>query len=397
MKKILAILLCLCMVLAVVACNKTEDTTETTVATTAPVTEEVTEATTTEETTTEEATTEAPVVEAEYKLGMGIVVDTASSASATADKAGTAQIDATVAVVVLDKDGKIVSCRLDAVQNKITVNADGTIVVPETFKTKMELGDDYNMAKYGQSMDWNKDGVVKEWYAQAKAFEAHVVGKTAAEVEAMATQVVEGSGYVISADEALLSAGCTIQITDFKAAVVKACQDDQAMSFKTASAFTLGVAATSANDGSTNATAEAAGSVQVYSDFAAAAVVDGKIVASVNDAIQPKIAITAEGAIGETTFKGTKRELKEGYNMAAYGQSMDWNSDGHVYEWYIQSGVFSNHVVGMTAEEVAAMATQVVEGSGYVISADEDLLAAGCTIQITAIKAVVAQSVTNAR
>ena len=414
MKKILAILLCLCMVLAIVACNKTEDTTETTAATTAPVTEaateEVTEATTTaetteaattaattEETTTEEATTETPVVEAEYKLGMGIVVDTASSASATADKAGTAQIDATVAAVVLDKDGKIVSCRLDAVQNKITVNADGTIVVPETFKTKMELGDDYNMAKYGQSMDWNKDGVVKEWYAQAKAFEAHVVGMTAAEVEAMATQVVEGSGYVISADEALLSAGCTIQITDFKAAVVAACNDEQGMSFKTASAFTLGVAATSANDGSTDATAEAAGSVQVYSDFAAAVVVDGKIVATLNDAIQPKIAIDATGAIGETTYVNTKRGLKEDYNMAKYGASMDWNGDGQVKEWYLQSAAFSNYVLGKTAAEVADMATKVVEGSGYVISADDALLSAGCTIQITAIKAVVAQSVTNAR
>ena len=412
MKKILAILLCLCMVLAVVACNKTEDTTETTAATTASVTEAATEevteaatteaatteAATTEETTTEEATTEAPVVEVEYKLGMGVVVDTASSASATADKAGTAQIDATVAVVVLDKDGKIVSCRLDAVQNKITVNADGTVSVPETFQTKMEKGDAYGMAaavNYG--MDWNGDGIVKEWYDQAKAFEAHVVGMTAAEVEAMATQVVEGSGYVISADEALLTAGCTIQITDFKAAVVKACNDDQAMSFKTSSEFTVGVAATSANDSTADATAEADGVVAVYSDFAAAVVVDGKIIASLNDAIQPKIAITAEGAIGETTFKGTKRELKEGYNMAAYGQSMDWNGDGHVYEWYIQSAAFSNHVVGMTAEEVAAMATQVVEGSGYVISADEDLLAAGCTIQITAIKEVVAKSVTNAR
>ena len=85
----------------------------------------------------------------------------------------------------------------------------------------MELGDDYNMAKYGQSMDWNKDGVVKEWYDQAKAFENHVIGMTAADVKAMATQVVEGSGYIISADEALLTAGCTIQITDIKAVVAK--------------------------------------------------------------------------------------------------------------------------------------------------------------------------------
>ena len=50
--------------------------------------------------------------EKEYKLGMGIVVSTASS-----ENAKTAQIDATVAAVVVE-NGKIVACRLDAVQNK---------------------------------------------------------------------------------------------------------------------------------------------------------------------------------------------------------------------------------------------------------------------------------------
>ena len=330
----------------------------------------------------------------EYKLGMGVVVSTAESKNATAEAAGNAQIDATVAAVVLDANGKIVACRIDAVQNKIAVSAEGVVTVPETFKTKMELGDDYNMAKYGQSMDWNKDGVVKEWYEQAKAFEAHVVGMTAAEVEAMKTQTV--GTYVISADEALLAAGCTIQITDFKAAVAKACKDEQAATFK-AKEFTLGVAANSNKDKDTkNATAEAAGAVCVYSDFAASVVVDGKIVASLNDAIQPKFAVSATGEL-TASYTDTKRGLKEGYNMAKYGASMDWNKDGVVKEWYLQSEAFSKHVVGKTAAEVEAMATQVVEGAGYVISAEEALLTAGCTIQITDIKAVVAESVTNAR
>lgn len=397
MKKILAILLCLCMVFAVVACNKTEEnkTDDTTAADTTAATTEGTS----EETTTEN-NVETPV-EAEYKLGMGVVVSTASSASATAEKAGTAQIDATVAAVVLGKDGKIVACRLDAVQNKITVNADGTLVIPETFQTKMEKGDGYNMATWGAGQDNNGDGIVKEWYEQAKAFEAWVVGKTADEVKNMPTQTLENdfgtAGYVISADEALLAAGCTIQTGDFVAAVVKACNDEQGMNFKTASAFTLGVAASSANDASANATAEAAGSVQVYSDFAAAVVVEGKIVATLNDAIQPKIAFDATGVIGATKYVDTKRCLKENYNMAAFGQSMDWNNDGKVLEWYLQSEAFSKHVIGMTGEEVAAMATKEVEGKGYIISADDTLLTAGCTIQITAIKAVVAKSVTNAR
>ena len=82
--------------------------------------------------------------------------------------------------------------------------------------------------------------------------------------------------------------------------------------------------------------------------------------------------------------------------MAKFGQSMDWNNDGKVLEWYLQSQAFSAHVVGMTGAEVAAMET-ATNSIGYQMSTDADLLAAGCTIQITAITAVVAKSVANAR
>ena len=146
----------------------------------------------------------------EYTLGMGVI---------TGFEDGKAQVNSTVATVVLDKNGKIVACRLDAVQCQATLNEDGTYTVGN-LKTKMELGDDYNMSKFGASMDWNKDGVVKEWYLQSAAFSAHVVGMTADEVKAMGTQNLE-SGYVISNDDALLSAGCTSQITGLKAVVAE--------------------------------------------------------------------------------------------------------------------------------------------------------------------------------
>jgi hypothetical protein len=74
---------------------------------------------------------------------------------------------------------------------------------------------------------------------------------------------------------------------------------------------------------------------------------------------------------------------------------MDNNGDGKVLEWFEQSAIFSKHVVGMTADQVAGMTTKAV--NGHDISSDNTLLSAGCTIQITGIKAVVAQSVTNAR
>ena len=350
MKKFFAILLCAIMVLAVVACD----------------------------------TAETPK-EAEYKLGMGVVVSMDSS------KTGNAQVDATVATVVTDAEGKIVACRIDVAQNKMNV-ADGAVEADKAFETKMELGTRYGMAG---KVDNDGNGVKLEWDVQAKAFEEWVVGKTAAQVEA--TELQEAGGHMIAVDKDLLDAGCSMQITDFIAAVVAACKDEQGVAFKTAETFTLGVAAATVADESKAATADENGLVAMYTDFAAAVVVDGKIIAALNDAIQPKITINAAGEIVDKAYTATKRNLKEGYNMAKFGASMDWNKDGKVLEWYLQSEAFSKHVVGMTATEVAAMATQVVEGAGYVISADEALLSAGCTIQITAIKAVMAKAVTNAR
>ena len=308
MKKLIAMIMVLCMMFTMVACGGGE------------------------------AAPEA----AAYKLGMGVELKTTSS------KTEQAQVDATVATVVTDAEGKIVVCRIDCAQSKMAV-VGGAVEADKTFKTKMELGDDYGMVAYGAAM--------AEWDAQTKAFEEYVVGKTAAEVEALET-VLNETGHNVSTDEALL-AGCTMDIVDFKAAVVKACNDEKGMAFETADAFTLGLAA-------------------------------------VTDAVQPKIAVNTLGDIVEKSFVATKRELKEGYNMAKFGASMDNNGDGKVLEWYVQADAFVKHVVGMSGAEVNAMATKTLD-NGYVISADDALLTAGCTIQITGIKAVVAQSATNAR
>lgn len=355
MKKIIALVLCLCTLACLAACGTAQTP----------------------------AGNQPEKTEAEYKLGMGVVVNTESS------KTGNAQVDATVAAVVTDKDGKIVSCRIDVAQNKMNVT-DGAVETEKEFKTKMELGDDYNMAKYGQPNI--EGGTVKEWYVQTKAFEEYVVGKTADEVKAIALQEV--NGHKIATDEVLLNAGCTMQITDFMEAVAKACNDEQGTTFKTAETFTLGVAANTAVDAATKAASdEGDGLAAMYTDFACTVVIGGKVAATLNDAIQPKITINKAGEIVEAAFAGTKRELKEGYNMAKYGQPNV--EGGTVKEWYIQSAAFSAHVVGKTADEIKGMETKEV--NAHLISADEALLAAGCTMQITDICAVVAEAVANAR
>ena len=318
--------------------------------------------------------------EKEYKFGMGVVTSLESS------KTGTAQVDATVAAVVTDAEGKIVACRIDVAQNKTAI-AEGVATVNTEFKTKMEKGDAYGMAG---KVDNDGNGVMKEWYDQVYAFEAFVIGKTGAEVAALETQFV--NNHYIAVDQELLDAGCSMQITDFMEAVAKACADEQGFTFKTAKEFTVGVAADSYDNGSKNATAEADGAVQMYSDFAAAVISEGKILVAINDAIQPQVAFNAAGEITAKTYKGTKRELKSGYGMEG---KVDNNGDGVMKEWFEQSKAFSEFVVGMTGAEVAALETELV--NGHYISTNEDLLAAGCTIQITAIKAVVAEAAANAR
>ncbi len=320
--------------------------------------------------------------EVTYKFGMGIVTSTDSSA------AGNAQVDGVVAAVVTDPNGKIVACRIDGVQNKMNIEG-GAVVTDAAYKTKMELGDDYNMAKYAADCKL-------EWYVQVKNLEQYVVGKTAAEVEGIATKERDDGlhpGYIVAADEKLF-AQCSIQITDFKEAIVKACKDEQGKTFTTsATDFTVGVAVNSTGAESVAATAEKVGSVLMYSDFAAVVVAGGKTLAVLADATQPKIYITTAGEIDSAEFKGTKRELKEDYNMAKYAADCK-------LEWYIQCKNFTDYVTGKTSAEIEGIPTKVradgVGHDGYIVAADADLFAQ-CSIQITSLKETTCKAISYAR
>ena len=311
---------------------------------------------------------------AEYKLGMGIVVEDSTSA-------GKAQIDATVAAVITDADGKIVSCYLDVAQTKMTTE-EGTIqdASEVDLRSKQEKGDDYNMVAYG--------GAISEWYAQADFFAEKVVGMTADEVAAIET-VAKDEHHTVAADEAIL-AGCTMDITAFQEAIVKACNDEFAKSFK-ASSPKLGLGVVTEVDSScASATADADGAANMYTHFAAVAVdEDGKILADLIDAIQPKIAFNTAGEETEYKFVDTKKYLKFDYNMVAYGNSIG--------EWFEETKVFEDYIVGKDAAGVTGIATVVnEEGHSVATDADADLLA-GCTISISTFQEAVAKACNNAR
>ena len=278
MKKILAMLLALCMIFALAACGETAP------AETKPAEEPAAEAPAEEpaaapEEPAEETAPEAPAEEAPaeeipadaaYKLGLGVSLNMDSS------KTGNAQVDATTAAVILDEQGKIVAAKIDVAQNKMDIT-DGAVDTEKEFLTKAELGDDYNMVKFSDA--------TLEWYQQAAAFEQYVLGKTAEEVEAMET-VVNEEGHEVTTDETLY-ASCSISIGDFKEAVVKACNDDQAATFAGAGGFALGLAINSTADESTAATAEEDGVVKMYSEYAAVVVDgDGVILAATAEALR---------------------------------------------------------------------------------------------------------------
>lgn len=371
MKKFFAMLLLVCMILSLAACGQQAAPAPAAEQPAAeePAAEAEAPAETAEEPAAEEPAAEEPAAAAEYKLGMGVSLNMDSS------KAGNAQVDATVAAVVLDAEGKIVAAKLDVAQNKMDIT-DGEVDAEKEFKTKLELGDDYNMVKFSDA--------VAEWYDQAAAFEAYVIGKTADEVAGTET-VVNDEGHTVVTDETLY-ASCSISVGDFIEAIVKACNDEQGQTFA-ADEFKLGLAAISTADESVAATADEDGVVKMYTDYAAVVLgADGKILAAVTDATQPQIKIDANGEIVETVFKATKRELKEDYNMVAYSSA--------TLEWYQQAQNFVDFAAGKTVDELKGTET-VINEEGHQVFADETLYAS-VSISVDGMINVVAKAADNA-
>lgn len=139
-----------------------------------------------------------------------------SNTDATDEADGLSQIDTTVVAAVVDADGKVVVAKTDCTQGKMTFDAKGAATVDTTVevKTKLEQGTDYGMAAYGTKHD-GTEGQPLEWDAQGAAFDAALVGKTAADFAALAGD----DGY---ATGDLATAGCTMAVSDMIAAAEKA-------------------------------------------------------------------------------------------------------------------------------------------------------------------------------
>ena len=329
MKKILSLILSILMIASLAACGSEQPAAD--------------------ENKTEEA--------AALKFGSAVYVAAPSATDASADANGTGKLDVTVAAVTVDADGKIVACALDTMSNSVSYTTEGKAVAGSEFKTKYELGKDYNMVAYG--------GATKEWFEQADAFEAAVAGKTLDEVKAL---VVDG----YKAGDALVAAGCTISVGDFVGAVEKA-YNAAAESAVTAN-DTLKVALHT-DLTSKDASADANGSQKVSVYTCAAAVnAEGKIVKSVSDCVEVEFTFDTKGAsaFDASAAVQSKREKGADYGMVAYG--------GAAKEWFEQADAFDAACTGKSAAEIAGLMGEDYKGNA-------DVQAAGCTIYVSGLVA----------
>jgi ethanolamine utilization protein EutP (predicted NTPase) len=127
---------------------------------------------------------------------------------ATADKDGSNKVSVYVFGAAVDADGKVVAAGSDCVEVAFSFSTAGasTLDTGKAIVSKKDQGDNYGMVAYG--------GAKNEWYAQAAAFDAACIGKTATEISAL--MGTDGKGV---AD--LQTAGCTIYVSGFVKAASK--------------------------------------------------------------------------------------------------------------------------------------------------------------------------------
>ncbi|HNW85703.1 MAG TPA: hypothetical protein PLP25_02360 [Candidatus Limiplasma sp.] len=144
------------------------------------------------------------------KVGVGITTSTDSSIDAADGQDGLCEAYSYYAAVAVNADGVVTACQIDSTKGAVTFDATGKITsdLSARVTTIKELGDAYGMK--------SASSIGKEWYEQANAFAAYVVGKTAADIQGIA---VDESTKPTGAD---LTASVTLPVGPFQATVLKA-------------------------------------------------------------------------------------------------------------------------------------------------------------------------------
>ena len=157
--------------------------------------------------------------EKDYSLSIGVKTTEALASS---------KVTQSIAAIVIDADGKIVECTFDCVD--YTAYKNGALV-ETTPASKLEQGDAYDAympMKAGR------------WYQQTEALAASLIGKTQAEVAAIA---LTADGKLTDAE---LTASCSIAVSDLLTAVDNAFKCEYKQAFKSsADDLAIGLSAVS--------------------------------------------------------------------------------------------------------------------------------------------------------
>ena len=310
----------------------------------------------------------AAVSEGAVKTGLAVITTAADSTSATAEAAGAVKLDSTLVAVTVDDEGIITSCAIDSIPATVNVDATGTITSDLTaaVPTKNELGENYGMVAWG--------GAIAEWDAQVAALCSYAVGKT---VDQLKNGAIDETGKAPEGSE--LASSATIYLGGFVSGIEAAVNNATHLGAEAGDELKL--VTLNKLSSSTNATAEAAGCVQLDGDIAALTVKDGIITSCIIDSVQAKVNFDTTGAITSdlTAQIPTKNELGENYGMVAWG--------GAIAEWNVQAASFASYVTGKTADQVAGIAineaTKPADGSD---------LASSVTISIGGFQALIAKA-----
>lgn len=154
-----------------------------------------------------------PSFPAGSKSGLGVFSDISRSTDAANGKDGAGAISNYIAWVTVDDSGKILACKLDAVEATVNFSASGAVTSDKTRQLASQQGATTDGMKAASSIG-------KGWKDQADAFAVWAVGKTSADVTNLKVkQVGTESGVPDSPD---LTSSVTMSVSPFMNAIAKA-------------------------------------------------------------------------------------------------------------------------------------------------------------------------------
>lgn len=274
---------------------------------------------------------------------------------------GSAQINTTIATVVLDADGKIVNVNIDTAQNSVKAEG-GKITVPAETPSKKVKKDAYGMKE--------KSAIGKEWYEQIEALEKALVGKTIDDVKGLEIK------DELFTDEDLL-ASVSIKVTGYIDAVVKAMENAVEVKGDVAKVGAVNITKISDKPG------DAGGQVTFNTNYGHVVLdKDGKVLQAFVDVAQNRVDYDKDGKFAEHTAKESKKVLKDEYGMKA--------KSGLGKEWFEQAQALEEFMVGKTVEEITGVET---DDAGV---PQIDDLKSSVTIKINDYKEIIQKAAENA-